>query len=81
MPRQKYLVLRNCFTEECRYFKKGEVVELPESMYKYEKNFRLVDRSMTEPPPEPKNELVCQVCGKECKSKFGLQSHIRVHNK
>ena len=39
----KYLVLRDCFTEECRYFRKGDTVELPDEMYKYEKNFRAVD--------------------------------------
>ena len=38
----KYLVLRNCFTAECRYFRKGDIVELSDEMYKAEKNFRAV---------------------------------------
>jgi len=25
------------------------------------------------------NDLVCSVCGKECKSSFGLKSHMRTH--
>ena len=25
------------------------------------------------------NDLVCSVCGKECKSAFGLKSHMRTH--
>ena len=49
----KYLVLRNCFTAECVYYKKGQVVNLPDAMFKAEKNFRLMEKSMTEPPPEP----------------------------
>lgn len=49
----KYLVLRNCFTADCVYYKKGEIVNLPDAMFKHEKNFRLMEKSMTEPPPEP----------------------------
>jgi len=37
-----YLVLRNCYTEEQRYFSKGDVVDLPDEMFKYEKNFALI---------------------------------------
>jgi hypothetical protein len=25
------------------------------------------------------NVLTCEVCGKECKNEFGLQSHMRAH--
>ncbi len=84
----KYLVLRNCFTRECVYYKKGAVVELPVAMFKDKKNFRSMEKPAPEPepPPEapepitsPENELVCSVCGKECKSPFGLKAHLRVH--
>jgi hypothetical protein len=30
---------------------------------------------------EVKNELACPDCGKECKSKVGLVSHLRTHKK
>lgn len=50
--RQKYLVLRNCFTEECVYYRKGDIVALPDGMVKDEKNFQLVGA----PEPEPKSE-------------------------
>ena len=29
---------------------------------------------------KPANDLICKVCGKECKSKLGLHSHMRSHN-
>lgn len=102
----KYQVLRNCFTQECVYYKKGAVVELPVAMFKDKKNFRLMGEPESVPEPEPtpepepeprpevepepspeapepitkpENELVCSVCGKECKSAFGLKSHVRIH--
>lgn len=34
---------------------------------------------LPEPEPEVANDLVCPVCGKECKSPFGLKSHMRKH--
>lgn len=58
MPRKKYLVLRNCFTAECQYFKKGDVVDLPDAMFKDEKNFRPMEQPMTEPLPEPPPEAL-----------------------
>ena len=33
----------------------------------------------TESAPEATNDLLCSVCGKECKSAFGLKSHMRTH--
>lgn len=43
-------------------------------------------RQKPEPLPEATesttvvtNDLVCSVCGKECKSAFGLKSHMRTH--
>lgn len=83
----KYVVLRNCYTEECRYFHKGDIVDLPDSMYKDVKNFRPLseleglkfvlpgEEAQTEAP----KDSVCTECGKECKSAFGLQSHMRSH--
>lgn len=49
----KYLVLRNCFTAECVYYKKGEIVNLPDAMFKDEKNFRLMEKPAPTPTPEP----------------------------
>jgi hypothetical protein len=34
---------------------------------------------VTETPAEQPKGLVCDVCGKECKSEFGLKSHKRSH--
>lgn len=31
--------------------------------------------------PETKPEFVCEICGKTCKSKLGLGSHMRSHEK
>ena len=45
----QYIVLRDCFTAECQYYKRGDTVELPDEMYKYEKNFKLVE--------EPEQEI------------------------
>ncbi len=33
------------------------------------------------PDGEPVSELVCTVCGRECKSAFGLQAHMKSHEK
>ena len=33
----------------------------------------------TESTPEVTNDLLCSVCGKECKSAFGLKAHMRTH--
>ena len=53
MARKKYSVLRNCFTAECVYYKKGQVVELPDAMFKDEKNFRQMGEPTPGPEPEP----------------------------
>ena len=57
MARKKYLVLRNCFTSECVYYKKGQVVELSEALFKDEKNFRLVGEPEPVPEPIPEPEV------------------------
>lgn len=75
----RYHVLRNCYVND-RYYSKGEVKELPEDMWKSEKNFKPVSDA-PESVTSPENGLVCPICGKECKSKFGLQSHTRIHTK
>lgn len=31
-------------------------------------------------PEEEVNPLVCEICGKECRSAFGLQAHMKKHN-
>ncbi len=33
----------------------------------------------TESTTEGANDLVCSVCGRECKSALGLKSHMRTH--
>lgn len=50
---------------------------------------RVIDKVLTkrhhknDMPEKPKetNDLTCQVCGKVCKSKLGLASHMRSHKK
>ena len=37
------------------------------------------DKSVDIPEIKADKSLVCSVCGKECKSAFGLQSHMRTH--
>jgi len=74
----KYHVLRNCYTRECQYFRKGDTVELPDGMYKSPKNFKPLRESPPETEPEAK-VFTCAECDKECKSAFGLQSHMRSH--
>ena len=49
----KYYVLRNCYTVEQRYFAKGDVVDLPDEMFKYEKNFAPVGEVVDPTPKEP----------------------------
>jgi len=74
----KYLVLRTCFREAC-YYRAGDVREVPDSVVqKHPKDFQLAERPDVEADVES-NPLVCPECGKECKSQFGLQSHLRIH--
>ncbi len=88
----KYLVLRNCFTAECVYYKKGTFVKLPDAMFKDEKNFELAEKPkpVVEPEPEPEvvvevepvfDPLGCAECSFIAKTEFGLKSHSRVHKK
>jgi hypothetical protein len=85
----KYLCLRDCFVNS-RLWREGQTYNLPDTMKISPKNFKPVkldDEQEAPPAPEaptpepPANELVCHVCGKECKSAFGLQSHMRSHDK
>ena len=86
----EYICLRNCFVDG-RLWKEGKVYDLPDTMNKYHKNFRPVGeapeselgapQSTTEPKKEESNPLVCKECGRECKSEFGLKSHLRAHKK
>ena len=84
-----YQCLRDCWVTE-RLFRKGEVYNLPDETPKSEKNFRLVGEPViaevapevtmgVTPDTEPVNELSCSVCGQVCKSKFGLNSHMKKH--
>lgn len=70
---QKYLVLRNCYVED-RYFSKGDVVKLPDTFPKNEKNFSKMRHQDT-----PKGSATCPDCGKVCLSELGLKSHARTH--
>jgi len=83
-----YVALRDCYVGEL-YRYGGEVYELPDDMEKSEKNFMLMEgqeptpeavESMASPIEEVVN-IVCPVCGKECKSSFGLKAHQRVHTR
>lgn len=58
----KYLVLRNCYTVEDRYFRGGDVVELPDEMFKYEKNFRLADEPLEKPEEITEGKYRCSKC-------------------
>ena len=73
----KYICLRNCYVND-RFWHQGEVYELPDDMVKSEKNFKPVS-DVPESPTSPAEGNVCPVCGKECKSPFGLKAHTRIH--
>jgi len=80
----KCLVLRTCFRGACLH-KEGEIKEISDSMaQKHTKDFRPLSETPStgeegNPIKEGDNSLVCPECGKPCKSKFGLQSHKRIH--
>ena len=57
----KYLVLRNCYTKEERYFSRGDIVELPDEMFKHEKNFQLVRQEVVK-PDIPDDKYFCGKC-------------------
>jgi len=92
----KYICLRNCYVGE-RLWKAGKTYDLPDNMEKNEKNFSPIGEAPETLPatpqatPEavedkvttipPTDNLICPDCGKECKSEFGLKSHLRVHKK
>jgi hypothetical protein len=67
----KYLVLRNCVVDD-RLFKEGRVYDLPDAMYKNEKNFSLMRHQDMQPTPEDKqaarelgeNMYACAKCHK-----------------
>jgi len=91
MARKKYSVLRNCFTAECVYYKKGQVVELSEAMFKDEKNFRLMGEpeSVEEPSEEEAKPVVherigeslkCSCGHKTYKTERGLTEHLAKFN-
>jgi hypothetical protein len=44
-----------------------------------QKNQEAID-AFEDKAEKPVNDLICKVCGKECKSKLGLHSHMRSHN-
>lgn len=86
----KYKCLRNCFVNSV-YWREGEIYNLPESMEKYEKNFKM----MGEPLPETKLTSIpvtsddteaevmyyCSKCGKNhmLDSKIG-KAHLEFHS-
>ncbi len=76
----KYQCLRDCFTS-ASFYREGMVYDLPDAMPKSAKNFAPVE-AVKEPEKAvvPENNLKCPVCGRECKSAFGLYSHRRSHN-
>ena len=86
----KYLCLRNCVVDDVLW-KEGKVYDLPDAMYKYEKNFSPMNHQevkpeeKSEPTPEatqsttsPVKDNTCE-CGKECKNLAGLRAHQRSH--
>ena len=87
----KCQVIRTCFRGGSLY-KSGEVREVSEEMaQKHPKDFLPIGQEPEPLPEAPKpvsspvttesNPLVCKVCGRECKSEFGLKAHMRVHKK
>lgn len=70
--RQKYVVLRNCFTADCVYYSKGDIVELPDAMFKDEKNFRLLEKPVLEPEPVPKSKKSRKLAAQD-KPESGLE--------
>ena len=83
----EYLALRNCVVDDVLW-KEGRVYDLPDAMYKYEKNFSKVNHQgvtpeevseATESTTSPANGNNCSECGKECKNLAGLKAHERSH--
>ena len=77
----KFLCLRDCYVND-RFWHQGEVYELPEAMEKSEKNFKPIEEPIPDAPELPTSPVesnICPVCGKECKSPFGLRAHMRKH--
>ena len=79
----EYLVLRNCVVDDLLW-KEGRVYDLPDAMYKDEKNFALmrhqeVAPEATQSTTSPVEENTCSECGKECKNLAGLRAHQRAH--
>ena len=69
----QYLCLRDCFVHN-RFHYEGKTYELAEG--ENPKNFKPIEEKVEESTTE---NLTCSVCGKECKSFLGLQSHMRKH--
>ncbi len=72
---EKKLVCTDCLTSgRWRELLPAPVEPEPESVVEPEPM-----PEATESTPEATNDLVCPVCGKECKSALGLKSHMRTH--
>lgn len=87
----KYLIIRTCFRAGS-FYKQGQVKELSDEMaQKHPKDFRLLGEEPAPLPETPQpvsspvanesNPLICKVCGRECKSAWGLTVHMRSHKK
>lgn len=62
----------------------GNIVEVSQQLYQKMLKKGEVIRTIEDKPkpklkPESKNEFVCPICGKVCKSKLGLAAHMRTH--
>ncbi|KKL65445.1 hypothetical protein LCGC14_2154910 [marine sediment metagenome] len=78
----QYVCLRNCVVNDVLW-KEGKIYNLPDSMDKHPRNFRLVGEPAPEPlqsTTEPIGDNTCQ-CGRECKNLAGLKAHQRGHRK
>jgi hypothetical protein len=72
----EYKCLRDCFVNSVLW-REGNIYNLPDSMHKSPKNFRPLSE-----PLQSKSEaggFVCEVCGKELKTKLALSGHKRTH--
>ena len=57
----------------------GQTYEVINVAYETDKKNESIDKVEKIIPDIKKNELICSICKKECKSKSGLLAHMRTH--
>ena len=67
------------FLLNCDDMQTGVISKMPSPEEIKEAKRKMIEKLQKE-VGEEKEEFVCDVCGKVCKSELGLKSHKRVHN-